>query len=363
MIKPEIKPLTGIRAVAAFWVVFHHLKPQIEEAFPWTSRVAGPLLSQGYLGVDLFFILSGFIIYYNYGDSLADFRLKNYGEYLWMRLARLWPVHVTILLIYAVGLIAIRFFGVNPIHQNFYSWIDFAWNILMVHAWSVPISVSWNTPAWSISCEFLVYLLFPLFLLLRLQRAYTVVLFLYVGTLFFGTAAICQGLYDTGGSQYGLIRVLGEFFGGCGLGLIHRLQKVRHYKGSVIVHVTVLALLIAPYTIIPLGLVGYWCVPLLGVIVLELARDQGIIASFLSTKVMLRGGYISYSLYMVHEPCLILMSGARRFLHLPIILTLFVYLLVLIPAALLMFYGVEEPCRKAMRKAYPRHRQQPYPVI
>jgi len=364
MIKSEIKPLTGIRTVAALWVVFYHLRPQMEESFPHCIRFIKPLISQGYLGVDLFFILSGFIIHYNYSERLAPFHLSGYGEYLWMRLARIWPVHMAILLLYGFVLVTANAWSIHPAHQDLYSCRSFLWNVILVHAWSIPIVVSWNAPAWSISCEWLVYLLFPLFLLFKLNKFRPSYLLLCVCIALIGTPIVCDYCHSDGNAAYGIIRVIGEFFGGCGLCLMYRLGIARDFRWQLYVPLTLFAMIAILYFGVPsLGLNGFWCIPFLGAIVIGLAHDRGLVARFFSMKLMLWGGYISYSIYMVHAPCLIVIGYLKKYFHLSPHLEVLADLLVIILMAALMFRWIEEPCRKAMRKAYPRHKQQPYPVI
>ena len=81
---PELKPLTSIRGLAAIWVVFFHYNRTFE------------LSQMGYLGVDLFFILSGFIISYVYMDKFSSSELvsKNIKRFLALRLARIYPLHI-----------------------------------------------------------------------------------------------------------------------------------------------------------------------------------------------------------------------------------------------------------------------------
>lgn len=364
MNNPEIKPLTGIRAAAALWVVLYHTQKELQHSFPQFYLLVSPLIAHGYLGVDLFFILSGFIIYYNYAGRLTPFRLSAYGEYLWMRLARIWPVHMTILLLYAVVVTGAHLKGWVPAHPEIYSLRDFIRNVLLIHAWAIPDRVSWNGPAWSISCEWLVYLLLPIFLMTRTVSERPFNLFLQVLVALLGTATICQNLNDTGGVQNGVIRVIGEFFGGCGLCRIYHSGIGSGYPWNFIVPLAFLAIVgVCHFIFHFVGLMAYWCVPLLGVIILGLAYNQGIAARFFSTKVMLFGGYTSYSLYMVHLPCLIVLGNLGGHFHLPIMTSEPVCLLVMISVATAMFYLVEEPCRMAMRKVYPWHKQQPYPVI
>jgi len=88
----DIPALTGLRIVAALWVVLFHFSNTIYIAWPFSLNFK-PVLSQGYNGVPLFFLLSGYIIWHNYGspDILAP---RNYVSFLWKRMARLWPVNL-----------------------------------------------------------------------------------------------------------------------------------------------------------------------------------------------------------------------------------------------------------------------------
>src|SRR5690242_13528696 len=62
---PEIRPLTGLRIVAALLVVLFHMRGNLRHAFPHFAHVAWPVLDSGLLGVDLFFALSGFVLTIN----------------------------------------------------------------------------------------------------------------------------------------------------------------------------------------------------------------------------------------------------------------------------------------------------------
>ena len=68
---PKIRALTGLRIVAALWVVLFHYRPLIWEASPRLKDYLAPLFDAGAQGVDLFFILSGFVLTWNYLDRLG----------------------------------------------------------------------------------------------------------------------------------------------------------------------------------------------------------------------------------------------------------------------------------------------------
>ncbi len=95
--QPEryIPALTGLRAVAAYLVFLHHYNP----ASPGT--LAHRVFEQGYIGVTVFFVLSGFLMYHRYAD--AYFRQENWSwqRYLQNRFARIYPLYALLLLITA----------------------------------------------------------------------------------------------------------------------------------------------------------------------------------------------------------------------------------------------------------------------
>ena len=122
---PELHALTGIRAFAAWWVVLLHLRPTLFELFPRSKPFLQPTLDAGYLGVDLFFILSGFIISYQYATWFQSSSSHNYIRFLWRRVARIYPVHVfTIIVMLAMVEISFQSGCPQPQYEAcpFYFW-------------------------------------------------------------------------------------------------------------------------------------------------------------------------------------------------------------------------------------------------
>lgn len=138
-----IPALTGLRFAAALMVFFSHYN--IPGLDGWALRVQG----SGYSGVTFFFVLSGFIITYNYLDKFESEPLKNTFQYMVSRFARIYPL-------YALCII--------------YPWMNSGIEtpllpyLVGVQAWSSDVYFSFgiNGPAWSISVEIFLYLTFPL---------------------------------------------------------------------------------------------------------------------------------------------------------------------------------------------------------
>src|SRR5260370_8669752 len=88
-----VPALSGIRAVAAWLVLGMHT----EQNVPAGLDSLLPFFARGYLGVDFFFVLSGFIITHVYFASLASASRSAVQIFLWHRFIRLYPVHITVL--------------------------------------------------------------------------------------------------------------------------------------------------------------------------------------------------------------------------------------------------------------------------
>ena len=154
----EIRALTGIRGIAALWVLFLHFGSELSVLITQVDKLK-PIFSKGHVGVDLFFILSGFIITSVY-SSVENWEAEKVKSFIRKRFARVYPVHLFTLLILA-GLVLLSKLMGKSISGD-YSVQEFWYNVFMLQGF--PISAaSWNYPSWSVSAEFFGYLvIFPL---------------------------------------------------------------------------------------------------------------------------------------------------------------------------------------------------------
>jgi len=163
----DLKPLTSLRFIAAFWVLLYHFKDHLGLNLGQLGLVA-----DGYLGVDLFFTLSGFILAHVYLASLEGGRF-GYGGFLKNRIARVYPMHLAALAAMLVLFAGATAIGAGVGSPEAFKLADLPAHVFMVHAWGATAAVGWNFPSWSISAEWAAYLLFPLVaaLVLKAQRA------------------------------------------------------------------------------------------------------------------------------------------------------------------------------------------------
>src|SRR5262249_22177553 len=129
-----VPALTGVRAFAAVMVLALHAGAG--QNFPnWLSNNA--LVNHGYLGVDLFFLLSGFIIAHVYLRDLVPLRSKPLCISLWHRFIRLFPAHATVLVVLAPLIAAAGSLGIVLNEPQSWNYGDLPWHFLMVHAWGL----------------------------------------------------------------------------------------------------------------------------------------------------------------------------------------------------------------------------------
>ena len=148
--KPVPLPaLTGMRAFFSLNILFFHFNDP--KNFGWLA----PAVSNGYIGVTFFFLLSGFVLGYNYGDRAESGQFRPLHFYK-SRLARLYPVYLLGLLI---SLPILREEWTAHTHSDF--WLGLVLTPLMLQGWHPTLMNFWNTPAWTLSCEVMFYLMLP----------------------------------------------------------------------------------------------------------------------------------------------------------------------------------------------------------
>ncbi len=158
--RARLHGLTGLRFFAAAWVfAYHFLVLTVAGAPWWTAR----LQNAGHAAVSLFFVLSGFVLAYNYGAPLADGRVTR-ARFFWLRLARVWPLYALVALVEVpLALHA----GIAPGRIGAATAADLAG----LQAWIPAITFVGNTPGWSVSVELFFYLAFPWLATLAARRA------------------------------------------------------------------------------------------------------------------------------------------------------------------------------------------------
>ena len=161
---PQYFPaLTGLRFILALWVVLHHItgtNMMLEPFLLTWPAFAQDIIRGGYLAVQSFFLLSGFVLAQSY--ATARWNRTSLARFGMARFARIYPA-------YFFSLVLIVPFMIETFwkrHLSAVEQLDLIGNYTFVlQGWTGGLGVGWNTPAWSLSCEFFFYLCFPLLFL------------------------------------------------------------------------------------------------------------------------------------------------------------------------------------------------------
>ncbi len=347
----DLRPITALRFFAAAWVAVYSF---------WENLAGVGLpgfVSKGYLGVELFFVLSGFILSHVYLQAAGEKRF-SYRGFLWARIARVYPLHIATLL--GVGALAGAAIAAGmSVDANVLSWSSLPANLLMVHAWGLAPVAGWNHPSWSISAEWFAYLCFPVFAFvfwrLRAKPVAAVVgAAAFVAVLYFVFEQWAGFSLTEATIRWGALRIVPCFAYGCALYLLYRRAPL---KAPWLCSAAFAVLLLASAA---LTLWDGVTVLLAGGLILSLASLPNARAGWLASKPAVYLGEISYSVYMVCVPWkLLAVNLAAKVTDAPDKqLQLFVWLaiLALLPVvAALSYHLVERPARKALRD-WPKRR-------
>ncbi|MET4878796.1 acyltransferase [Morganella morganii] len=328
-----IKPLSSIRFFAALFVLLSHL------GFLSNTNISFFMINEGFIGVTLFFILSGFILSYSYQDRLSN-KTISISEFYIARIARIYPLHIITLLI------SIHFFTINITGITI-----FLSNILLLQAF-IPhpdYYFSLNAPSWSISVEMFFYLLFPLFIKLNnrtlLLLSFTII-FVKIIIAIFSDELQHAMLYISP-----LLR-LPDFLIGI---LIYRLRKnypleLPRHTTNILQFTSIIILFVFVFMSDKINIAHrydiYYIIPM-GLIIFSLSFNSGVIADILSYRTIVYLGEASFSLYMTHQLIIrYLVEINEKYNILPIVYFFIFVILTCIITSLLFYKFIEKPIKK-----------------
>jgi peptidoglycan/LPS O-acetylase OafA/YrhL len=351
-----IHSLTGLRFFAALWVVLHNassyapMDPGFVRTINW--GVFTPIIERGLLGVDIFFVLSGFVISYVYQRTFKKgLHWNNIWRFYALRLARIWPIHVSILFI----IFAIMVFHIDP-YVDLGKFDQLVYNFTLTTSWGFYSYSDWNGPAWSLSAEWFVYLLFPFISVLLIPRNTVRKLIIFLCTIpviaFFLIASDFNLIEDDGIGA--LLRVSLGFMTGCALYNLYAFKL--NYRWDIIQPCSWLLLLSSCF--IKHNIAFLLVAPSIMAIVLSCAHCNNS-RSLLSRPTFIYLGKLSFATYMVHQPIFVLQRHllGDEYLHLisqygdlikwPLLM---ISLLIVIAAAAVLHHIIEQPCRRFIKR-------------
>jgi peptidoglycan/LPS O-acetylase OafA/YrhL len=290
----KVEELDSIRGIAALLVVLYHMPAWN----PWLHAVPG--IHNSFYMVDLFFVLSGYVMTLNYGDRLKTGR--DLARFQVLRLGRLYPVHVLFLLVAlltaASGYIAASLFGLHIPNGTAFkgtTFTTFVEQLLMVHALGFfRIEHPLNLPSWSISVEFYTYLVFALLCLVSWKRAR---LWMF--------AALCAGsafcLYlgeDFVGDFSQILQCFAGYFMGCLAAVLAARRPTLLPRGSTIAALLAMVVFLSLESGPHFDVTIFVLSAMLVLAVVSSPQDAG--KALLRQRWLKFLGLISYSIYMSH---------------------------------------------------------------
>lgn len=371
----KVDALTGLRFLAASAIVLTH--SQTGYFLPVEGGNSG-LFRPFALGgaVPLFFVLSGFVLTLN-----AD-KYRSKSDFFVARFARIWPGHIC-----ALFFLFLTCWPYTPaLWADAPSRLRLLLNVAMVHAWPPSLDFNWslNAPSWSISVEMFFYAAFP-FLLPFLQVASRVRAALLIGAIIVAMVLIgwiapkTDPLWLTFNNP---VVNLPAFMIGM-LTAMHLRKQDGHPKGGWIQLLAFAGLVAAN------GICAYWAprvipgtlgkylssagaIPAYAFVIYALARYSGPISQFLSNRVMVFLGDISFTLYLFHQIIIRWHSGLYKSWPFPLWEQYVMFWAACIAISAAVHYGLERPARagivwgwKALKKAalIPERQTAPAPAF
>lgn len=362
----EIGALTGIRGIAALWVVIYHLQlggSVFERVLKYFFTDAASkaqyftqLMNNGYLSVDLFFVLSGFVMALSYKDFYkTGWTGAHYKEFMWRRIARVYPLYIiaTLLAVAAIYIQGGTYLATEEVPALLPA------NLLGTQIWFGVKSI--NTPSWSICAEFAAYLIFPITTWLALSKRN------WLGWL---TSFACiGGLYwlqlstqnmEKGGAldiaQYDslkpVLRCVFEFTIGVFAYRAAQWSTAKHIFSSQFIGYIIAVLMVAMLAHTGFDLLIIGLVPLL---VLHLYHCRKGVAAFFGSRIIVWLGHISFALYMFHYMLITPQRALRTALgdvlgNVAMLASVAVYLAVLLALSHLAYRLIERPAQKALNR-------------
>lgn len=289
------RALDGYRFLAALGIVAFHYNYDFHLGLSGVSRAFDKL----YVYVDFFFVLSGFVIAGSYLGRVGS--PGAYGDFLWRRLARVYPLHLATLALLVAGVEAADALGRLGERHAIYDRGMLPQTALLLHAWGTTPDQGWNIPSWSISAEMLAYLAFPAlaFLTLRLRPAGALAA-AYLLAVLLQLARQRLGLLDlTNATADGAMRVIPSFLAGVAVARLVATARSLPRVPWAAAH----AAFLLPLALMHLGVHEAAAVALFPAAVLlaalaERAHGPGILGSRAGGAL----GDLSYALYMIHFP-------------------------------------------------------------
>ncbi|ANU38618.1 acyltransferase family protein [Vibrio scophthalmi] len=275
MIK-RFESLDAFRGIAALMVAIFHLN-----VVGGVSNLA--IVKNSPLFVEFFFVLSGFVISYSYGNRISNF--SEFADFSIKRFARIWPLHIFMLVLFIPFALANITFGLDLGERfSLYSFIS---SFFLVQSLTIN-GESWNIVAWSISSEFYTYILFGALSLIPFFKEKAII------PLCIAVVSMLLMNIDMDTNKL-ILRCFASFFLGC--------LAFRCYLNVVIkpwMEITSIIIVITTMSLLDRQILYVLMPPLFFIVVIIFSHESGPLSKVLKIKPLQTLGVLSYSIYLSH---------------------------------------------------------------
>lgn len=298
-----IPSLTPLRGIAALLVVLYHYDAILMfHGFPrLIDTNYSSFITNGYLWVDFFFILSGFIICHVYGKKLENRTRSIVKKYLWARFTRLYPLHVFIMLLFVLQTVVLIQLFPDYASKNWNrTFPDFIIHLFFLQTSGIIDGLTWNVPSWSIAAEWWTYI-FAIVLIPFLNKGSNRIIIISTILALFGLVFITSQNpgFDLD-EIYGLgtLRCVFGFTIGIGTYQAYSMlvNKETIWSKDWIFYLFFLCSL----SVLHFDLYDVIVIPFFGGFILCASLNKGLSFKLLNSKALLFLGDISYSIYLIH---------------------------------------------------------------
>jgi peptidoglycan/LPS O-acetylase OafA/YrhL len=366
--REEIEALTGLRFVAAAHVLVYHAFFTFDRraSRAIASPIAKSVIEHGYVGVNLFFVLSGFVLGLAYVDARGSFvgRVRDFWR---ARFARIYPLHVIGLLLalplFVLGSIEGRA-STEAIKDE--ALRELAVCATLVQAWLPRDVFDLNGPAWSLSVEAFFYTCFPLvvFAARPIRRAWPFAIVVTLACVAAIAIPLSRGAELTSIARasdaerallFNPLLRLPDFVAGFVAARVHVLAGANKTKNTAWDAIALLAIIAACVACatprVPLALLHNGALDVAWVILfVALARGR-LVSRALAWRPLVVCGRASFALYVIHKPLYFWIArfAPHAAMHAPLRFVI-LYACAAIIIAVIVFRFIEEPARRALAK-------------
>ena len=298
-----IPSLTPLRGIAAILVVLYHFDVFLRyHKFPQLIDTnMSSLFVKGYLWVDFFFILSGFVICHVYGKTLEHRSKTVVKSYLWARFTRLYPLHVFIMLLFLLQTVLLVYFFPDYASEHWVrTFSDFMIHLFFLQTSGLIDHLAWNVASWSIAAEWWTYII-AIGLIPFLNKSSKTILIIAMVLAVSGYVFISSRSPNLSINSIYALGTLRCVFGfTIGIGVYHAYLVLANKTTLWNTNWWLCLCFISALLVLHFNLYDVLVIPLFGGCILCASLNTGWPSKILNSKPLLFLGHISYSIYMIH---------------------------------------------------------------